>query len=74
MLGTWIGAFAYAPLWTTIFLAIGVGAILQVIVEVGRLLARRARADGRGVMGVTAAGGVAVGVVVMYATAFLVQV
>ena len=48
ILGTWIGAFTYSPFWTTIFLAIGIGAILQVIVEVGRLIsALRARPASR---------------------------
>jgi zinc transporter ZupT len=72
--GVWLGSYAFAPHWAAVALAVGAGAIFQVIIEVGLLLARRARADGRGVMGATAAGGVAVGVVVMYATALLVQV
>src|SRR5687768_1001713 len=38
ILGTWIGAFTYSQLWTTVFLAIGIGAIAQVIVEIGRLI------------------------------------
>src|SRR5690606_12590682 len=31
MVGTWIGGFAFNPLWATIFLAVGIGAIVQVI-------------------------------------------
>jgi zinc transporter, ZIP family len=71
--GVWLGSYAFAPHWAALALAVGAGAIFQVIVEVGLLLVRRARSDGRGVMGATAAGGVAAGVVLMYATALLVQ-
>jgi zinc transporter, ZIP family len=73
VLGVWLGSYAFAPHWAALALAVGAGAIFQVVVEVGLLLARRARSDGRGVMGATAAGGVAAGVVLMYATALLVQ-
>ena len=45
VLGLWIGSLAYAPQWSALALAIGAGAILQVIVEVGAYLMR---ADGRG--------------------------
>ncbi len=38
ILGTWIGGFAFSPFWAVIFLAIGTGAILQVVYEVTRLL------------------------------------
>ena len=66
------GSYAFAPHWAALAFAVGAGAILQVIVEVGLLLARRsARPDGRGAA--TAASGVVAGVVVMYATALLVQ-
>ena len=71
--GIWLGSYAFAPHWAALALAVGAGAIFQVIVEVGLLLVRRTRAEGRGVMGAAAAGGVAAGVVLMYATALLVQ-
>jgi zinc transporter ZupT len=70
--GTWIGAFVYSPLWTTIFLAIGVGAILQVIVEVGRLIGRDQERHSEPLLTWTTLGGVATGIAVMYATALLV--
>lgn len=38
ILGTWIGGFFYSNLLSAVFLAVGVGAILQVIYEVTRLL------------------------------------
>ncbi len=72
ILGTWIGAFVYSPFWTTIFLAIGVGAILQVIVEVGRLIARTQARHQEPALTWTTLSGVTAGVAVMYLTALLV--
>ena len=73
--GIWLGSYAFAPHWAALAFAVGAGAILQVVVEVGLLLARRhARPEGRGAVMATAASGVVTGVVVMYATALLVQV
>ena len=40
IIGTWIGGFSYSPVLATLFLAIGTGAILQVIYEIGQLLTR----------------------------------
>jgi zinc transporter ZupT len=72
ILGVWIGGFVYSPLWTTIFLAVGVGAIAQVIVEVGRLIARGAARLDRPALDWLTLGGVTAGVAIMYATALLV--
>jgi hypothetical protein len=72
--GTWIGAYAFAPHWSALFLGIGAGAILQVLVEVGAFLRRKAVEHGATGLSGTSLGGFATGVVVMYATAFLVQV
>lgn len=73
VLGTWIGAFAFAPHWAALFLGIGAGAILQVMVEVGGYLARSAqRADGRWASATNLAG-FALGLALMYGTAFLVN-
>lgn len=41
ILGTWIGGFSYSPVWAALFLAIGVGAILQVIYELTLLVVKR---------------------------------
>jgi zinc transporter, ZIP family len=72
ILGTWIGAFVYSPFWTTVFLAIGIGAILQVIVEVGRLVWRSQQKAGEPALTWATFGGVAAGIAVMYLTALLV--
>ena len=72
ILGTWIGAFTYSPFWTTIFLAIGIGAILQVIVEVGRLIWRSQQQADKPALTWATFGGLAAGIAVMYLTALLV--
>ncbi len=72
IIGTWIGAFVYSPFWTTIFIAVGVGAILQVIVEVARLIGRDQQRHAEPLLTWTTLGGVAAGIAVMYATALLV--
>jgi zinc transporter ZupT len=72
ILGTWIGAFVYSPLWTAVFLAIGIGAILQVIVEVGRLIVRAQARESEPALDWTTFAGFTAGLAVMYATALLV--
>jgi len=74
ILGTWIGGFAYSNLLSAIFLAVGAGAILQVIYEVGRLLLKDSARDGMHALSGTNLGGLTVGVAVMYTTALLVSV
>ena len=66
VLGAWIGGFTYSPLWTTLFLAVGAGAVAQVVVLlVPRLLRERRLAP-------LAASGLVAGLLVMYATGLLV--
>ena len=72
IVGTWIGAYVFSPFWTTVFLAVGIGAILQVVVEVGRLILRGRERAGEPALTWTTFGGVAAGIAVMYATALLV--
>ena len=73
VLGLWIGAFAFSPHWAALFLGIGAGAILQVIVEVGSYLQRKIKQSKRvGSSGLTLAG-FTVGLAVMYSTALLVK-
>ena len=73
ILGTWVGGFAFNPVLATIFLAIGIGAILQVIWEVGKLIARDTSATGQPLLNWVNLSGVVVGVAIMYFTAFLVK-
>ena len=70
----WLGSLAYAPQWSALALAIGAGAILQVIVEVGAYLMRRNQRGLDAWFTLPVMGGLAAGVAVMYATAALVKV
>lgn len=72
ILGTWIGGFAYSPLLTTIFLAIGAGAILQVVYSVGELLWRDAQKFNEPFASRVNVAGLALGIAIMYFTALLV--
>ena len=72
VLGVWIGGFAYNNLAAALFLALGAGAIAQVVYEVGRLIARQSREDGSPALSGATFGGLAAGIAIMYATALLV--
>ena len=74
ILGTWIAGFAYSPLLSAIFLAVGAGAILQVIYEVGRMLLKDSSRMKQPALSAPNLGGFTAGVAVMYATALLVSV
>ena len=74
ILGTWIAGFAYSPLLSAVFLAVGAGAILQVIYEVGRMLLRDSSRRKAPALSGANLGGLTAGVAVMYATALLVAV
>ncbi len=72
IVGTWIGGFAYSNLAATIFLAVGAGAILQVIYEVTRMLLKdSARAKTPALSGANL-GGLTAGIAIMYVTGLLV--
>jgi len=73
ILGAWIGGFAFNPLLTAVFLGIGVGAIWQVIVEVGEFLRRYAEREDQPVVTWPNVGGFLLGLGIMYLTAFLVS-
>jgi ZIP family zinc transporter len=68
--GTLIGAFTYSAVLATLFLALGAGAILQVLLKVGQMALRdseRLRAPSVGLAGVVA------GMLVLYVTGLLVK-
>jgi zinc transporter ZupT len=67
--GTWIGGFSYSPVASVLFLAIGAGAIIQVIL----VLAQALRSEGHeGFSGALNAAGLVTGLVLMYATGLFV--
>lgn len=69
ILGGWIGGFLTSDVLGVFFFALAVGAALQVVVEVGRYIARRAPG---GLRSGHVVGGYLAGIVVMYTTGLLV--
>src|ERR671915_1720382 len=74
IVGTWVGGFAYSNLLSAVFLAVGVGAILQVVYEVGRLLLKDSARSKTPALSGTNLGGLTAGIAIMYVTALLVSV
>lgn len=74
IVGIWLGSLSYAPYWSALALAVGAGAILQVIVEVSAYLIRHAERQGTSYLSPSTLAGVMIGIGVMYATALLVKV
>ncbi|MDZ4721510.1 MAG: hypothetical protein SH847_23855 [Roseiflexaceae bacterium] len=72
VLGVWIGGFVYSAFAAALFLALGAGAIAQVVYEVGRLIARQSKEDGAALLSPITVGGLAAGIAIMYVTALLV--
>jgi zinc transporter, ZIP family len=68
ILGAWLGGFTTSDVLGVLFFALAAGAALQVVVEVGRFVARRAPG---GLTSGHAVGGYLAGITVMYATGLL---
>lgn len=71
ILGAWLGGLTYSPLYATLFLAVGAGAIAQVVMALYRVVARE---TGGTVWSPITASGVLAGLAVMYGTGLLVAV
>jgi ZIP family zinc transporter len=69
ILGAWLGGFVTSDLLGVVFFAAAAGAALEVVIEVGRYVARRAPG---GLSSPYVLGGFLAGLVVMYATGLLV--
>ncbi len=69
IIGAWIGGFAYSPVSTTLFLAIGAGAVAQVVHVIWSRLLPRQSATG---LSPLTASGLLTGLLLMYATGVLV--
>lgn len=69
ILGAWIGGFSYSPIAATIFLSIGAGAIVQVIIEIGKLVKRQ---EPEGLFAPLNAAGLGLGLLLMYGTSLMV--
>lgn len=67
--GAWIGGFSYSPFSSVVFLAIGAGAIFQVIVVIIRMI----REEGeRNLSSASVVSGISIGMLIMYLTSILV--
>ena len=69
--GAWLGGFVYSPIWSVLFLAVGVGAIAQVIGQIVRQMSREGSAA-RMLATRPVLTGLAAGFAVMYVTGMLV--
>jgi len=67
--GAWVGGFVYSPFTSVIFLAIGAGAIFQVIITILRWI--REEGD-KSLSSAAVASGIAMGMLIMYLTSILV--
>jgi len=67
--GAWVGGFVYSPFTSVIFLAIGAGAIFQVIITILRWI--REEGD-KNLSSASVASGFAMGMLIMYLTSILV--
>jgi zinc transporter ZupT len=69
--GAWLGGFTVSPVAATLFLAVGAGAIFQVVYEILKLMASEA---GQEVATLINVAGFALGLLIMYATGIFVAV
>ena len=73
--GAWLGGFVYSPVWSVVFLAVGVGAIAQVVGQIVRQIGKGPEAN-QNVAATLARGpvlaGLLAGFAVMYVTGMLV--
>ena len=74
ILGMWAGSLAYAPQWSALALAVGAGAILQVMVEVSAYLVRQNADRQAALMSPAVLVGFLGGIAFMYATAALIKI
>ena len=74
ILGMWMGSLAYAPQWSALLLAIGAGAILQVIVEVGSYLLRQNPDRQAALFSPAVMSGFLAGIGFMYVTAAFIKI
>lgn len=70
--GTLLGAFAYTALWAVLFLAIGAGAVFQVVIEITRYQMQQAGAAA--LASGPSLAGFAAGLAIMYVTGLFVTV
>ena len=70
ILGAWIGGYTPSPLLAVLFLAIGTGAIFEVVYEIGKLIQKDAQ---REAMPMTVFSGVLTGMLLLWVTGLLIK-
>ena len=70
ILGCWMGGFTYSDLWAAFFLAVGAGAIFQVVWTIGRAMGQSREGN---LLDFRNAAGFLLGMLLMYGTALLVS-
>ncbi|NCT39901.1 ZIP family metal transporter [Bacillus sp. EB93] len=73
IVGTWVGGFIFSPIWGALFLGIGAGAILQVIYVIMKMLIEDHRKHNEASVSWLNLSGFAIGLLIMYFTAFFVK-
>jgi zinc transporter ZupT len=68
--GTWIGGFVSSPVASIVFLAVGAGAVFQVVVAITKIVS--SQSSGGQLLARPNVAGLLVGMLVMYVTALLV--
>ena len=69
--GAWLGGLVYSPIWSVLFLAVGVGAIAQVTRQIAKQVGKEAE-RGRAFTSTPVLAGLLAGFAVMYVTGMLV--
>lgn len=67
--GAWIGGFIYSPILAVLFLAVGAGAIFQVVYELAKLIWRESSNEAGALLNLA---GLTLGLLIMYVTGLLV--
>lgn len=70
IIGAWIGGFTYSPALTTLFFALGAGAVIQVVWELWKMFRRRDASAG--LFSPLNTAGLLLGMLIMYATGLIV--
>ncbi len=69
IVGTWIGGFVFSSLWSLVFLSVGAGAIVYVIVEIAKHMRKE---SSNGIFTFSNVAGFLAGMLIMYATGLFV--
>jgi len=74
IIGTWVGGFTYSDVWSVLFLAVGAGAVFQVIYQIVKTMAAQSDRNGQTLISFSNVAGFLVGLLIMYLTGLFVAV